>query len=1069
MSFFTDVGSYDLERIADLKSMINYGRRTVSRLQEELKILNQTIEKEVLIIDNVNTLFATSKASSYCTNHQSPVYQALAKEAIPSSNEDESTEIVEPEYPLFKYPNTEEILENLKQSIDFQDFFRTYPLGFLTFFVNSPILFNTDTLILEVETWETDRRTKFFSSFFDHLNSVAFYFSSFLQIVESRSISLLSEYIETGLSSILNCQKIAFFLYDAEEQELVMEKQKLQMRRKLQNGIVSNSLMKNEQSLVSNHFTGVSKEDLSLLKNNKTFLSIPIYSDGIPKALLLFYDKIGGFGTFDYLIGSVLSRFIGQTLPIMKQRNERETSLSNFSNSLTIFLKIIGSRDLDTFLDVIHNTFSEYFQCECSKLYQISSDFSFFTQITKEGSNEKNLINNCLIGRAIQQKKTIKIMNPELSDSFSPLIDRPTPNCISRSLLISPILEEIDHKPTFVIVLFNKKEIDSFTDVDVERIKMIGEHLNNILASLLNTSHLTIHAMHGTQKLVLYKSMFSMLHDLSSPDSFKESSNVMKNSINNSFPDNVIDLFYIDHFNKLIKSTNDNIENRLSYDNPDPIIHFATTSETKEAKKDEESTIYSGLRDLSKRPIGLMKINALSSQNGYGGVSMYDSFSTFSGDSTLSRLDSRTSCPPSARHKFGKSSVQKKVDKLHHIQDSQYNDIKNKHLSNIVNIWHDLLGPVLELSIHRYNTLHMIRLGDNLIEKLPSDPKLAVSIFEEMQYMMNSTEKNSVDGLQMIFIDKNDEYYHKTRNMLISFRLLLSSSQIDVPNKTDEIDQISINNSTSSYLLDISNFNVFNMKPDIFNDFILSVLSDFHILRFLSIDRNIAMVLINNLKSMHVTTDISFKSWELVVDHIQFLSYILKHHGKVLSIPIEKVSALFLYFMSLYCIPYQNDPLLNNQNDKHYSQSELVRKYYIENGKEMSPLSCFIAAVSGLPNPSVIKNETIDILAPLLKELEKSQSFGFLNTSDTSCYLATLSHFSYFARLHDISKQWHDLRYREEFEYEDDDLMKEQVMKFQLDLELKTIILPTFAEFSKKGIQLDSVKKMITSTIQKFV
>ena len=159
------------------------------------------------------------------------------------------------------------------------------------------------------------------------------------------------------------------------------------------------------------------------------------------------------------------------------------------------------------------------------------------------------------------------------------------------------------------------------------------------------------------------------------------------------------------------------------------------------------------------------------------------------------------------------------------------------------------------------------------------------------------------------------------------------------------------------------------------------------------------------------------------------------------------------------------------RNNCVYSPSELITKFYIENGKGFSPLSSFIAAVSGMNNQSAITTESIDAIAPLMKKLDCTQTFDFLNTGELYIFIACISQYSYLARSPEIAKKWIDKRVKEEIideeEEDDNESLSDEIMKSQIDFDVKSILFPTFGEFVKRDIKIDHIRKLFITTVSK--
>jgi hypothetical protein len=73
--------------------------------------------------------------------------------------------------------------------------------------------------------------------------------------------------------------------------------------------------------------------------------------------------------------------------------------------------------------------------------------------------------------------------NPENSVIFEEEIDRPS--CISycSSILVCPVLNS-EGIPKFLVALYNKNDVDSFSDGDLSTLKMMCDNLNQVLCSI---------------------------------------------------------------------------------------------------------------------------------------------------------------------------------------------------------------------------------------------------------------------------------------------------------------------------------------------------------------------------------------------------------------------------------------------------------------------------------------------------------------------------------------------------------------------------------------------------------
>lgn len=138
---------------------------------------------------------------------------------------------------------------------------------------------------------------------------------------------------------------------------------------------------------------------------------------------------------------------------------------------------------------------------------------------------------------------------------------------------------------------------------------------------------------------------------------------------------------------------------------------------------------------------------------------------------------------------------------------------------------------------------------DNLIENLPSDPLLAVTVFNDLQSMPNSnTDDHNIedkgefeDNFEMTLIDKNDYICQQTRDLIVSFDLILASAENYKDVKPPEIDL-----SLFDSLLNDSKFNVFQNQTDFIKSIIISAFEKFRVLDFLSVNTTFILLFVVN-------------------------------------------------------------------------------------------------------------------------------------------------------------------------------------------------------------------------------
>ena len=1113
--------SYDFERITDMKSMVEYLKRTLSRLEDELKNIHQTIDTETHLIDSLNDIFATSNAARNLTNRQSAIFKTIessrkdvnigknnqeksdsssltpnntsdnqslkqSKMAAQNNNDEtpkksvtfinisntqktnsENEEENKKKKELYERPNTYDIIGALKESNNYRDFFFEFPLALIAFFDHSKVMFSINQIMIEVEKWQAERRSQFFSDFFQHINNTAFFFSLLIAILENGNIQTLDRLIENVISSKLNFTKIVFFLYDAKTKQLIMKKKKLSMARFLKSGMIYESIINNQQALISHESKLFSQDDAVFLKNNTMMLSTPVYVNNEPVGVLLFYDKFGGFKQFDFIVSQALSNFVSQSMQIIKLKQIKRKSVDVYQTITNSYIEMINTPDSSTFYDVFSNIMTEYFRCDHSRIFKVSDDLSNYYQIPEDSKDtEKYSTISGIVGLAILQKETLNFSNPELSSSFLYSVDRPDEDTTSKSLLVCPVLDEND-VPRYAVALYNKNNLENFTKQDEQNIKIFCSELFNIFKASFRRKSYNVSYENCKDEITICYSILDMLEELtlvygdysnfessmlcdSNSDLFKQAFTVMNNGVKSSFFEVNSELFYIDTFKNSILSINKNYQKSLNNqcdESFDPILQFAKSSDTKEISHPNiPTTVYSGTKDTNGHPNGLIKLTALNPNKKE--ISLKSMFQPNFSPKIKSK---------SKDNSLNNSQIQ--------FQEEQFSDIKDEKVKNVIKIWNNVIGILIEEVIKETHLSTLIEISSNIWNLIPSDPKYSARIFKELQLIFNDIDesKNLNDVVDVFLVNENEEYLQNTKNIIDYFRVVIAPYNSDnkkVDNSNSLVKSKNEKNDTINRLMtENSSFNALLLQSDTIREILIPILEEFHVLEFLNINDDFSYSLINFIKQMHYTNS-TFETWELCVDHIQFLSYLLNIIFQEKFLSTEKVASLFIYFMVLYSSPYLMDP--------SYSHEWLV-KYYIENGRKSSPITLFITAASSLKcykdfNPIKI----IDKIAPILDELETIETFDFLESEEIHVLVAILCKFSYLTRSQEIAKKWIEKRFNNNCT-DINPIMRDEIIKYQLEFELKSIILPACSKLLKKGIKVDNIKKIFNTSIANLI
>ena len=201
-----------------------------------------------------------------------------------------------------------------------------------------------------------------------------------------------------------------------------------------------------------------------------------------------------------------------------------------------------------------------------------------------------------------------------------------------------------------------------------------------------------------------------------------------------------------------------------------------------------------------------------------------------------------------------------------------------------------------------------------------------------------------------------------------------------------------------------------------------------------------------------------FNNWELSIDHLQFFGFIINQIKKSFQFEIEYICALSFHLLSLY-----SEPPYINKNEFLKIQERL----FLENGKGFNSLTSFLICCSLVKiHPfSKISNEIKNKICILMYQFQEIKQLNHLFLNNLIYPLCILSKFSYIARPYEITLKLIKNRFEEEFEIDDDQDTWEMVQNYQLEFEVRSIILLCSGEFVKKGIKFDQIRKLFTSNI----
>lgn len=233
---------------------------------------------------------------------------------------------------------------------------------------------------------------------------------------------------------------------------------------------------------------------------------------------------------------------------------------------------------------------------------------------------------------------------PEFSVLFHPGTDRPEPAAACSSILACPVLNA-KGLPKFVIVLYDKDQIDAFSEADASTLKMICENLWNVLHTVVKTGKMKADADRGKSRLQMYSSIIEMMPKIEI-ENLNDISVLAAKIIQVIRPDFQ---FELSSLSQMLTMVNRDFLFRSAF--ADELREFVTT--------DDKRGIYCGLIGTNAKPLGVLALTSVE---------------------TLPRRPSR-----------GPIGMTRQVQPVH-----------EQTLVELLTNWKSVLGPVLEVSLsHR--------------------------------------------------------------------------------------------------------------------------------------------------------------------------------------------------------------------------------------------------------------------------------------------------------------------------------------------------------------------------------
>lgn len=1014
------IDSYNMERVEYVKGETQQKMRMMSKFQDEIKNLQEIIEMNKQVIE---------KFQDYTERNPIAPKSPELDEVPKTSNETTRNFVKECDSMLaektgfiYESPTTEIILYALQSYTDFELFFRDYPLAYITLFDENKPQIDYRLIFETVEKWDINNRTNFINSFFKNLNSAASLVALLPSIVEHNTISEMSEFIETKLPAMINVNRAVFM--QIEGHNLILEKQRLKFSQKLSGGLISRAISMNIPLVATKNTIESGTEDTELMKLNIAMLVQPIDTHrqidndpviknrdrarrkmstigdkqalarvlqssknfskplkldnpsvlrdveltgmkGAAGAVLLLFDCIGGFHNIDLLTAKIVSRFIGESIPLINLRAKYHYSKNALQNALDVLIKLAAVSDLKELKTNLCDGIAQQFKCEAVTCFKVMSNGKFFS-IGNE--SETFPAKSGLVGEAIATKRSMTLSNPELSVLFNPSTDRSKMSIPSRSILISQIFNG-EGNVAYSIALYNKINFDEFSSDDLITLEMLCHNINNIFESVGITHELTKNAEGSKNVFSVYGKIFDTLESIPDVGDVIELSKFLSHQISDSINRNVT--FYIyDEALQTLKCTDTLSGFEVSMDDTYSLVEAFKRQEPMEELSNEEMV----MSQIFPLETGLIKVKVDSP------ISIIQSKMSMIGWKPVPQMST-------------KSMLEIKIEKLTNVQPLKIQPIRPKSsIARIVGPWAKVCSPLISLSaMSSKNIQNLITLA-NFSKDMPANNQTVEIIF-------NDFVKGSVFSSFSAFAAKNSgALIREFISPIESFYMPPSRPSLFVrDNRLDfgynvlacKLEDLIADTQALFQALGVSVF---------FNDTVMSNFFD----------------VIRSKHSQH-----KFRNYRLCLDHLQFCACIIK------GMDVEKLDTfcIFLYLICLYSDIQPSTVLF-------YAESLCVDP----------PFNC---------DRDYIFNQFI--------KFDKSDTFDVLFDADLPTIICAISRFSYLARSPDVVKKMLELR------FEEDNESDPEIIKFIIEYEMRSFVIPCCGEFAKRNIRTDTFRKLITT------
>ncbi|EAY19161.1 hypothetical protein TVAG_190570 [Trichomonas vaginalis G3] len=983
MSELIIVNSSAFERIEELKSLISFQSRVLDRIKQDVSLAQSQVDLQFEIMDSLNKMYADT--TSY-TGNKSPFAKTLRNfdKKNPNVRSTIQTPALQPlsgiESPTSP-GKSHDYSHALLSAIDYDFFSREYPL-ILSYLFERNIKDEIKSISSSCEKLALSKRTDYLNNVFKQLNETSQIFDAILKLVNATSFSELTEMIENKIPKLLNIQRAAIF--QIVDSDIVLQRECMKLHRSFNSGVFYNIFKSGRIKIVSCENPDITSIDQYLFMKNQVALVVPI-----DNLLLLLFDKTGGFKEDDFLIALGISNFIREMAPSLEQKDVERPNIQTTIKIMNNFSpKVLG----------------EVFHCEGVRVFHVSSSKKVFLD-SNEVKPTIYSISTGIVGQCITKMRLIRMSKPELSVLFEPAVDRINMNTPTSSIMVSPIFSK-DNKVKYVIALYSRKNVDFFTELDENTMKMVCKSLNPIVRGNKLQKQLERKENH-IKYLTLTMDIFNLHVDLL--DFYR-----MKNLMNRALSAVVggdSEVFLTDYFRNDLSELRTEFNEKISETGSPQCISACTGKMMQMIVSDTQTKYYIPLPGNNGQISAVVKLDIDKvAAKAKRIISVYSSVSMIKLDSSSASFNT-------------KSSLQLKVEKMNNSSQAQFTEIDDRRITNCAKPIRDFFGSLCDAYKNFSDDISAVKFS-MAIEKIPEEnSSLYVRAHEDLSALIGTAAYGPTTFIQIPV--KNENFQKVTATMLRKLTEIcgfpdladpVPTVTLAMPSKVPEDLSLDIYNEDAKSLLSMTTYMLF----------------EFGIEEVLDAEDSNILFLLKELRGLHSA------HWEVAVDNVHF-AYLQLKQMKVEN----KIEALSLMFY-----------LLCYSANKIETTGAVVQA--IETGTAPSPSSILLYAAAASNAPFLEKKEWFEILEKVsfLSSCESFDSLG--ENSDTYCLLAILSKRSCLARKFEVAERYVKERFSDQV-----------LMKYILEAEMRGMILPVIFELTTPTFKTDTIRMPMVTNARK--